>query len=60
MDGKYYPRIAKAKITRTVTEVAIVQLGRDGRIEDVLETIEVLDFDDAEVVDVRSVLSVHS
>lgn len=53
------PRRVKAKITRTVTEIAIVLLDRDGNIEDVEEVMDVLDFDDSIVHDIRTVLSVH-
>ena len=53
------PRRVKAKITRTVTEVVICTLDKDGNVEEVEEIIEELDYDDIEVHDIRSVLSVH-
>ena len=53
------PRRVKAKITRTVTEIAMVLLDRDGNVEEVEETHDELDWDDAELHDIRAVLSVH-
>ena len=53
------PRRVKAKITRTVTEVAIVLLDRDGNIEEVEEVHEELEIHDATVDSIHSVLSVH-
>jgi len=53
------PRRVKAKITRTVTEIAIVLLDRDGNVEEYEEMHEELDMHDIEVHDIRAVLSVH-
>ena len=53
------PRRVKAKITRTVTEIAIVLLDRDGNIEEFEETHDELDCEDLELIDIRAVLSVH-
>lgn len=53
------PRRAKAKITRTVTEVAIVLLDKDGNIEEVEEVHEELDWDEGRVESIHTVLSVH-
>ena len=53
------PRRAKVKLIRTVTEIAMVLLDRDGAVEEVEEIFEELDFDDCTVCDIRSVLSVH-
>ena len=53
------PRRAKVKLTRTVTEIAIVLLDRDGNVEEVDEICEEIDFDDCIVHDIRAVLSVH-
>jgi len=53
------PRKAKVKLTRTVTEIAIVILDRDGCVEEVDEVLDELDFDDCEVHEIRDVLSVH-
>lgn len=56
---KAKPRRAKVKLTRTVTEIAIVLLDRDGAVEEVEEIFEELDYDDCTVHDIMSVLSVH-
>lgn len=53
------PRRVKAKITRTVTEIAIVLLDRAGNVEDVEDVHDELDYDDVELCDIRTVLSVH-
>lgn len=53
------PRIAKVKLTRNVTEIAIVSMDRDGNIEEIDEIHEELDWCDADILDVRSVLSVY-
>ncbi|HDY87298.1 MAG TPA: hypothetical protein ENH82_04175 [bacterium] len=53
------PRRVKAKITRTVIEIAIVILDKDGMVEEVEDVHDELDFDDAEVIDIRTILSVH-
>jgi len=53
------PRRVKAKISRTVTEIAIVLLDKDGMIEEVEEVHEELDFDNAEVHSIHSILSIH-
>jgi len=51
------PRRVKAKITRTVTEIAIVLLDNNGGIEEVEDVIDVLDYDDCIVHEIRSVIS---
>mgnify|MGYP003640002926 CR=1 FL=1 len=53
------PRRVKARITRTVTEYATVTLDKHGAIDELLETHEELFFDDINLIDVRSVISVH-
>jgi len=53
------PRRVKAKISRTVTEIAIVLLDKDGMIEEVEEVHEELDFYNAEVHSIHSILSIH-
>ena len=53
------PRRVKAKITRSVTEIAIVLLDSDGLIEEFEETHEELESDDYEIISIHSVLSVH-
>lgn len=52
----YKPRRVKAKITRTVTEIAFVLLDRDGNVDEV-EEAELIDYDDAEVKDIITVLT---
>jgi len=49
----------KAKITRTVTEIAIVLLDKDGMIEEYEEFVEELDWEDGVVNEIKTVLSVH-
>jgi len=51
------PRRVKAKITRAITEIAIVLLDNDGNIEEVEETHEILDYDNCVVHEIRSVIS---
>lgn len=53
------PRRAKVKLTRAVTEIAIVLLDRDGGVEAVEDVHDELDYDVTEVHSVLSVLSVH-
>jgi len=53
------PRRVKAKITRTVVEVAVIILDRDGQVEELEEVHEELDCDITDVEDIISVLSVH-
>tara|TARA_R110000851_G_scaffold331164_1_gene504936 strand:+ start:23 stop:202 length:180 start_codon:yes stop_codon:yes gene_type:complete len=54
------PRKVKAKITRVVTEIAIVYLDRDGNVEELEETHEELDSEVTELHDIRAVISAHS
>jgi hypothetical protein len=53
------PRRVIAKITRTVTEKAVVTLDRDGCIEEVEDIHEEFDWEDGEVLSTYSILSVH-
>ena len=53
------PKRVKAKITRTVTEIAIVTLDRDGNVEELEETHEELDYEVTEIHSIQSILSVH-
>ena len=53
------PRRVKAKITRTVTEVATVLLDKDGNIEEVEEIHDEIDWDNGEVISIFSILSVY-
>jgi len=57
MSGK--PRIVKAKITRTVTEIATVVLDREGNIEEINDIHEELEWDNGDLLDVRTVLTEH-
>ncbi len=54
------PRRAKVKLTRTVTEIAMVLLDKDGNVEEYEELHEEIDCDDCVVHDIRTVLTVHS
>ncbi|PYD05911.1 hypothetical protein DND90_21450 [Pseudomonas syringae pv. maculicola] len=57
---KQKPLRVKAKITRTVTELAIVTLDRNGNLFEFVETIEELEHVDVmEVHSIRDVLSYH-
>lgn len=53
------PRRVKAKIVRTVTEISIVILDKDGCIEEVEDVCETLDFDDSDVLEIITVLTIH-
>ncbi len=53
------PRRVKAKIIRRVVEIAIVTLNSNGEIEEFEDTHEELDCDDIELLEIRTVLSVH-
>ena len=53
------PRRVKAKITRTVTEVAVVLLDKDGCVEEIEDVHEELDFVDTDVENIITVLSVY-
>lgn len=51
------PRRVKAKITRTITEIAIVLLDNNGDVEEVEETMDIHDY---EVTEIHSIISVIS
>jgi hypothetical protein len=53
------PRKVKATITRTITEIAIVYLDRQGNIED-FEPLDELDTVDVELGNIHSIISEHS
>ena len=53
------PRRVTAKITRTVTEIALVLLDRDGCLEEIEEVREELESVDGIVQSIHTVLSVH-
>jgi hypothetical protein len=60
MDNERKPRRVKAKITRTVTEWAIVILARDGSVDEFEETIEELECGEVlELHSIGNVISVH-
>ena len=59
MSNEVKPRRVKAKITRTVTEIAMVLLDRDGSVEELEETHEELDYEVTELHDIISVISAH-
>ncbi len=52
------PRRAKVKLTRTVTEIAMVNLDRQGEVTEV-ETLEELEYEVEQVHDIITVLDVH-
>lgn len=54
------PRRAKVKLTRTVTEIAIVLLDKDGNVEEIDDIAEELDWDNCTVDSIVSVISTHS
>lgn len=54
---KRVPRKVKAKITRTVTEIAIVTLYIDGTIDEIEDICEELEVDCIEVVSIIEVIS---
>ena len=54
------PRKVKAKITRMVTEIAMVYLDKDGNVEEFEETHEELDCEVTELHSIISVISNHS
>lgn len=53
------PRRVRAKITRTVTEIAVITLTRNGEFDEYIEHIEEIEMDDVEVHNIRSVISEH-
>ena len=53
------PRLVKATITRTVKEVANVLLDRDGNIEEVQDIHEEIEWDNAEIHVIQTVITVH-
>lgn len=61
MSDEAKPRRVKAKITRLVTEWAIVNLDRNGNLDEFVETVEEIEHVDVmELHSIDSVLSVHS
>jgi len=60
METDEKPRRVRARIRRTVTEVAIVLLDKEGNVEELGEVLEELQMDDVFVEDIQAVHSVHS
>lgn len=59
MESIMKPKKAKVKITRTVTEIAVVILDREGNVEEIDEVVEELDYEVNEIHSIQSVLSTH-
>ena len=53
------PRRVKCKLTRTVTEIVIAILDKDGNVEEVEEVQEEQDYEVTEIHNILTVLSVH-
>ena len=53
------PKRVEAKITRTVTEWAIVSLDRNGDFDELIECIEEIDCDDIEILSIVDVQTYH-
>ncbi len=51
------PRRVKAKITRTVTEIAIILLDKEDNVEEVEDILEEID---SAVIDLHSIITVIS
>lgn len=54
------PRKAKVKLSRVVTEIAIVLLDKDGFIEEIEDIHEECSSENEEILSVIETLSVHS
>lgn len=59
MSDNAKPRKVIAKITRVVTEKAIVFLNRDGSVDEYQECIDEIDSEVTEVHSIQHVFSVH-
>lgn len=59
MNDSPKPRTVKAEINRIVTEIAVVNLDRDGCVEELIESLEEIDCGDMEVINIISVRSFH-
>ena len=53
------PRKVKAKITRTVTEIAMVFLDKNGHVEEIEEIIDELATDDIKVDKIITTITIH-
>jgi hypothetical protein len=51
------PKIVKAKVIRTVKEIALIELENDGSIRNYIEQIDELDSDIDNVIDVIEVVN---
>lgn len=60
MSDSEKPRRVKAKITRLVTEIAIVDLDRNGNLSEYVESVEEIEHVDVmDLHSIRSVISYH-
>lgn len=59
MSDNAKPRRVRARVTRTVTELAIVTLDRHGNIDEFIETLDEIECVDIEFRSVDSVISYH-
>ena len=53
------PRRVRARITRVVTELAVVTLNRNGCLEEFIETLDEIETVEIELRSVDSVISYH-
>lgn len=54
------PRRVKVELTRSVTEIVVALLDKDGNIEEIEDVCEELSYDDCEIHRIISIFSVHS
>ena len=59
MSDNAKPRRVRARVTRTVTELAIVTLDRHGNIDEFIETLDEIECVEIELRSVDSVISYH-
>lgn len=59
MSDNAKPRRVRARVTRTVTEMAIVTLDRHGNIDELIETLDEIECVDIELRSVDRVISYH-
>lgn len=58
--NEHKPRRVKAKITRVVTEIAIITLDRQGNVDEYIDHVEELECGEiTEVHDIHTVISHH-
>lgn len=53
------PRLVRARITRTVTELAIVTLDKHGCVDEFIETLDEIETVEIDLRSVDSVISYH-